>query len=99
MRLLRAPLVTVLTAAALLCALAGASSASAAPAPKESTSASTCEPGQLLVSSGCVGRRGARRHIEAMVREAMPELGLRATIMRVDTGEEPLVNAGFGNSM
>jgi CubicO group peptidase (beta-lactamase class C family) len=34
-----------------------------------------------------------------MVREAMPELGLRATIMRVDTGEQPLVNKGFGNSM
>ncbi|MCW2980510.1 MAG: hypothetical protein JWO14_2237 [Solirubrobacterales bacterium] len=100
MRLLRAPLVTVLTAAALFCALLlGASAASAAPDSKESTSASTCEPGQLLVSSGCVGRRGARRHIEAMVSEAMPELGLRATIMRVDTGEQPLVDAGFGNSM
>jgi CubicO group peptidase (beta-lactamase class C family) len=99
MRLLRAPLVIVLTAVALLCALAGASAASAAPASKGSASASACEPGQLLVSSGCGGRRGARRHIEAMVREAMPELGLRSTIMRVDTGEEPLVNAGFGNSM
>src|SRR6201996_2898563 len=55
--------------------------------------------GHLQVSSGCVSRAGARRHIEAMVREAMPELGLRATIMRVDTGEQPLVNAGFGNSM
>jgi D-alanyl-D-alanine carboxypeptidase len=99
MRLLRTPLVTVLAAAALLCALVGASAASAAPASKESTSASACKPDQLLVSSGCVGRRGAQRHIEAMVREAMPELGLRSTIMRVDTGEEPLVNAGFGNSM
>jgi D-alanyl-D-alanine carboxypeptidase len=100
MRLLRAPLVTVLTVAALFCALlVGASAAGAAPASTESTSASTCKPGQLLVSSGCVGRGGARRHIEAMVREAMPELGLRATIMRVDTGEQPLVNAGFGNSM
>jgi D-alanyl-D-alanine carboxypeptidase len=98
MRLLRTPLVTVL-AAALLCALVGASATSAAPASKELTSASACEPDQLLVSSGCVGRRGAQRHIEAMVREAMPELGLRSTIMRVDTGEEPLVNAGFGNSM
>jgi D-alanyl-D-alanine carboxypeptidase len=99
MRLLRAPLVIVLTAVALLFALAGTSAASAAPASKGSASASACEPGQLLVSSGCVGRRGARRHIEAMVREAMPELGLRSTIMRVDTGEQPLVNAGFGNSM
>jgi CubicO group peptidase (beta-lactamase class C family) len=99
MKLLRAPLVTVLTAAALFCALLAGASAAGAAVPKESTSASACEPGQLQVSSGCVGRRGARRHIEAMVREAMPELGLRATIMRVDTGEQPLVNAGFGNSM
>jgi CubicO group peptidase (beta-lactamase class C family) len=99
MKLLRAPLVTVLTAAALFCALLAGASAAGAAVPKESTSASACEPGQLQVSSGCVGRRGARRHIEAMVREAMPELGLRATIMRVDTGEKPLVNAGFGNSM
>jgi CubicO group peptidase (beta-lactamase class C family) len=99
MKLLRAPLVTVLIAAALFCALLAGASAARAAVPKESTSASACEPGQLQVSSGCVGRRGARRHIEAMVREAMPELGLRATIMRVDTGEQPLVNAGFGNSM
>jgi CubicO group peptidase (beta-lactamase class C family) len=99
MKPLRAPLVTVLTAAALFCALLAGASAAGAAVPKESTSASACEPGQLQVSSGCVGRRGARRHIEAMVREAMPELGLRATIMRVDTGEQPLVNAGFGNSM
>jgi hypothetical protein len=34
-----------------------------------------------------------------MVKAAMPELGLRSTIVRVDTGEEALVNAGFGNSM
>jgi len=63
------------------------------------SAASGCPEGQLKVSSGCVSREGARHHIEAMVREAMPELGLRATIMRVDTGEAPLVNAGFGNSM
>jgi D-alanyl-D-alanine carboxypeptidase len=62
-------------------------------------SATGCAPGQLLVSGGCVSRAAAGRHIEAMVREAMPELGLRATIIRVDTGEEPLVNAGFGNSI
>jgi CubicO group peptidase (beta-lactamase class C family) len=64
-----------------------------------SAGAADCAKGQLQVSTGCVGREGARHHIEAMVREAMPELGLRATIMRVDTGEQPLVNTGFGNSM
>lgn len=103
MKTLRAPLLTVL-AAALFCAVAlvgfaPVASAAAAPSTTGAAAPSACEPGQLLVSSGCVGRRGARRHIEAMVREAMPELGLRATIMRVDTGEGPLVNAGFGNSM
>jgi D-alanyl-D-alanine carboxypeptidase len=75
-----------------------AATAAAAPAPSHAGSAA-CKSGQLQVSTGCVGRRGARRQIEAMVREAMPELGLRATIMRVDTGEQPLVDAGFGNSM
>jgi D-alanyl-D-alanine carboxypeptidase len=64
-----------------------------------SASAASCTQGQLQVSTGCVGREGAQRHIEAMVREAMPELGLRATIIRVDTGEQPLVDKGFGNSM
>jgi CubicO group peptidase (beta-lactamase class C family) len=34
-----------------------------------------------------------------MIREEMPKLGLRATLIRVDTGEEPLINQGFGNSM
>jgi D-alanyl-D-alanine carboxypeptidase len=82
-----------LVVAALSVAFVGAASG-AAPA-----GATSCAPGQLHVSTGCVGRRGARRHIEAMVREAMPELGLRATIIRVDTGEQPLVDAGFGNSM
>jgi hypothetical protein len=64
-----------------------------------SAAATACPGGQLQVSTGCASREGAQRHIETMVREAMPELGLRATIMRVDTGEEPLVNRGFGNSM
>ncbi|MBS1893111.1 MAG: beta-lactamase family protein [Actinobacteria bacterium] len=64
-----------------------------------SAGAASCPTGQLSVSTGCVSRAAAQRHIEGMVREAMPELGLRATIMRVDTGEQPLVNKGFGNSM
>lgn len=76
-----------------LVASAGAALRTGEPAP------TSCEPGQIETSSGCVSRRAAQRHIEAMVEAAMPELGLRATIMRVDTGEEPLVNAGFGNSM
>jgi CubicO group peptidase (beta-lactamase class C family) len=84
-------------AAALLACVALLAAIPAAATAASPTAA--CAAGQLHVSSGCVGRDGARRHIEAMVREAMPELGLRATIMRVDTGERPLVNRGFGNSM
>jgi D-alanyl-D-alanine carboxypeptidase len=90
------------SAALLVCAaliLAFATTASAAPAGSSAAASSACAPGQLKVSSGCVGRRGARDHIEAMIREAMPELGLRATILRIDTGEGKLVDAGFGNSM
>ena len=34
-----------------------------------------------------------------MVRELMPELGLRASIVQVDTGNQGLVRSGFGNSM
>jgi CubicO group peptidase (beta-lactamase class C family) len=72
---------------------AGAAARTGEPAP------TSCGPGLLETSSGCVKPGLARRHVEAMVKAAMPELGLRATIVRVDTGEEALVNAGFGNSM
>lgn len=80
---------------AIALALLVASASFAAPA----SAARQCPEGQLNVATGCVGRAVAQRHIEGIVREAMPELGLRATIMRVDTGERPLVNKGFGNSM
>jgi D-alanyl-D-alanine carboxypeptidase len=89
-------------AALLVCvaiAVSGVGTASAAAPAGPAASSAACADGKLQVSTGCVDRRTARRHIEAMVREAMPELGLRATIMRVDTGEQPLVDAGFGNSM
>ena len=75
---------------ALLAALPPA--ATAAPSP-------SCPQQQVQVAGGCASRAAARRHVEAMVREAMPEMGLRASIVRVDTGSQPLVNAGFGNSM
>jgi D-alanyl-D-alanine carboxypeptidase len=86
-------------AAALLVSMAvlGAFAASSPAAP--ASESRTCASGQLHVASGCVGRRGARRHIETMVRAAMPDLGLRATIVRVDTGEDKLVDAAYGNSM
>lgn len=71
----------------------------ASPAEPTTTPVAGCTKGQLHVSTGCVGRRGARRHVEAMVRELMPELGLRASIVQVDTGNQGLVRSGFGNSM
>jgi D-alanyl-D-alanine carboxypeptidase len=64
-----------------------------------SAGAAGCGQGQIRVAGGCVSRAAARRHIAAMIRTEMPKLGLRATLIRVDTGEEPLIDQGFGNSM
>jgi CubicO group peptidase (beta-lactamase class C family) len=85
-------------AALLVCTVLLPAATSALAAPRAAT-ATTCAQGQLPVASGCVSRRGARLHVEAMIREAMPELGLRATIIRVETGDQKLVDAGYGNSM
>jgi CubicO group peptidase (beta-lactamase class C family) len=83
-----------LAAAALailaLCAFAVPTAVAAAPG---------CKAPQIRVATGCVSRGAAAEHVETMIRQAMPELGLRATILRVETGEKALVNAGFGNSM
>jgi D-alanyl-D-alanine carboxypeptidase len=62
-------------------------------------SAAGCAAGQLKVSTGCVSRAAAQAHVEGIVRKAVPELGLRASIVQVETGDEALVRAGFGNSM
>jgi D-alanyl-D-alanine carboxypeptidase len=62
-------------------------------------SAAGCAEGQLRTSSGCVSRATAQHHVEGIVREAMSENGLRASIVQVETGDEALVRAGFGNSM
>jgi CubicO group peptidase (beta-lactamase class C family) len=94
-RALGTTLATLLLAAVLASCLAASASA-ASPAPASSAS---CPQAQVPVSTGCASRIAARRHIEAMIRAAMPEMGLRAVILRVDTGEQPLVQAGFGNSM
>jgi D-alanyl-D-alanine carboxypeptidase len=61
--------------------------------------ASGCPSGQMKVSTGCASRAAAQAHVEAMIREAMPEMGLRASIVQVETGDQALVRAGFGNSM
>jgi CubicO group peptidase (beta-lactamase class C family) len=70
------------------------------PAPSAAAGAEgACPTGRIRVADGCVTRAAAQNHIEAMIREAMPEMGLRSTVVRVDTGERALVDAGFGNSM
>jgi D-alanyl-D-alanine carboxypeptidase len=61
--------------------------------------AATCAQGKIETSAGCVPRAVAARHIDALVRAEMPKMGLRAAIIRVDTGEEPLLDEAFGNSM
>jgi CubicO group peptidase (beta-lactamase class C family) len=79
----------------LLSLAAGASAASSSSAARSEG----CPRAQIRVATGCSSRFAARKQIEAMIEEAMPELGLRATIVQVDTGSEPLIQAGFGNSM
>ncbi|OJU85008.1 MAG: hypothetical protein BGO11_04480 [Solirubrobacterales bacterium 70-9] len=96
-RTLRASAAAILACAALL---AAAATSTAAPAPSASASAATtCTEGRVPTSAGCVDRAVARRHVEALIQEAMPEMGLRATIVRVQTGTQKLVDAAYGNSM
>jgi CubicO group peptidase (beta-lactamase class C family) len=80
------------------CCLTPAAGAGAAARTGEPASTSR-GPGLVETSDGCVKPGVAQRQVESLVKAAMPELGLRATIVRVETGEEALVNAGFGNSM
>lgn len=96
-RLLPIPAAILLVCGALLAALAAG--ASAAQGPSKVGTPAACPKQQVEVATGCAGRIAARKHIEAMIREAMPEMGLRASIVQVSTGKQPLVQAGFGNSM
>ncbi len=69
--------------------------AAAAPA----SGAGACAKSEVRVATSCVDRGAAKRHVEAMIRAAMPELGLRATIVQVQTGDQNLLDRGYGNSM
>jgi D-alanyl-D-alanine carboxypeptidase len=64
-----------------------------------SAGAASCATSQVKVATGCVTRTAASRHIADIVRKAMPKLGVRATIIRVDTGGRELLSRGFGSSM
>ncbi|HEX4307860.1 MAG TPA: serine hydrolase domain-containing protein [Solirubrobacterales bacterium] len=77
-------------AIAALCALVLPSAAAAEGA---------CPAGRVRVATGCVTRAAAATHVESMIRAAMPELGLRSTILQVEDGGGMLVDRGFGNSM
>lgn len=75
--------------AALLLASAGPASAGTA----------ACAKGEVQVDTGCASRGAAKRQVEATIRAAMSELGLRATLVQVQTGDENLIDKGYGNSM
>ena len=53
----------------------------------------------MSVAGGCVSRAAADQHLRAMVAQAKEEMGLRAAIVRVDTGAQPLSEFAVGNSM
>lgn len=72
----------------------GSASASAA-----GGNGSACPAGQMRVATGCASDAAVAARVTKMVRAQMGELGLRSTIIRLDSGETTVVNAGFGNSM
>jgi D-alanyl-D-alanine carboxypeptidase len=69
------------------------------PAAPAAAAAGSCPAGRVRVAGGCVSRATAQKHVEGIVRGAMGELGLRATILQIDTDEGTLLDRGFGNSM
>lgn len=58
-----------------------------------------CPAGRIRTADGCVTAAVASKHVEAIVRSSMSELGLRSTILQVEAGKETLVDRGFGDSM
>ena len=59
----------------------------------------TCKAGELMVADGCVSRAAAARKVDGITRATMSSLGLKATILRIDTGRRPLLTKAFGESM
>src|SRR4051812_15815460 len=87
----------VIAVAALGAALGMAPTASAASPSPSSTAA--CEAPRLQTADGCVSRAVARGRIEALVRDEMSRQGLKAALVRVDTGAQPLLSRAYGRSM
>jgi CubicO group peptidase (beta-lactamase class C family) len=89
----------VLVLAVLAASFGTASFASAAPGPASRATATACEAPRLKTADGCVTRAAARHRIEAIVRDEMAKQGLKAAILRVDTGTRPLLSRAYGRSM
>lgn len=91
------PVLPVVVFAVLLASLGMAPGAPAAsPSPAR---AGACGAARLQTADGCVSRAAARRRIEAIVRDEMARQGLKAAIVRVDTGTRPLLSRAYGQSM
>ncbi len=59
----------------------------------------TCPPRKLRVANGCAAPAAAARHIVSITHEAIPELGIKAVIVRVDRGRHTLTSFALGRSM
>jgi D-alanyl-D-alanine carboxypeptidase len=71
----------------------------AARANSDATGSGACATGKVSVAGGCGSRTAASGHLRALVGKAMGEMGLRAAIVRVDTGSQTLTEFAVGNSM
>src|ERR1700742_5125159 len=79
---------------ALLLALPGSASARV-----DGAASRSCAAGKVNVAGGCKNRAAAAEQLRALVQKAMGDMGLRAAIVRVDTGSQPLAEFALGNSM
>lgn len=87
---------TLLALAALMATFGTAAFASPASAASGSTA---CKAPRLQTAEGCVSRATVRHEIDAIVSGEMKKQGLKAAIVRVDTGTEPLLSRAWGRSM
>jgi D-alanyl-D-alanine carboxypeptidase len=87
------PPVGIAIAAAICVALPASSAGQAA------DTASRCGAAKIRTASGCTSRGAARRHVQEIVKQTVSEQGLRAALMRVDTGDRTLATASPGESM
>lgn len=90
----RLPVLASAILAASLVTAVFASAVTASPPPSQA-----CPAPRLQTADGCVSRDAARGRVEAIVRDEMAKQGLKAAIVRVDTGTEPLLSRAWGRSM